>query len=57
MYLNKFFIKLIFILLKILNYSCNIDKENFYIKIDIDMYFFFNIIILNLIINMVFGRY
>lgn len=57
MYLNKFFIKLIFILLKILNYSCNIDKENFYIKIDIDMYFFFNIIILNLIIKMVFGRY
>lgn len=57
MYLNKFFIKLIFILLKILNYSCNIDKENFYIKIDIDMYFFFNIIILNLIIKMIFGRY
>lgn len=57
MYLNKFFIKLIFILLKIKNYSCNIDKENFYIKIDIDMYFFFNIIILNLIIKMTFGRY
>lgn len=57
MYLNKFFIKLIFILLKILNYSCNIDKENFYIKIDIDMYFFFNIIILNLIKKMIFGRY
>lgn len=57
MYLNKFFIKLTFILPKILNYSCNTDKENFHIKIDIDMYFFLNIITLNPTTKMAFGRH
>lgn len=39
------------------NYSCNTDKENFHIKIDIDMYFFLNIITLNPTTKMTLGRH
>lgn len=39
------------------NYSCNTDKENFHIKIDIDMYFFLNIITLNPTKKMAFGKH